>query len=110
VEDTSCDLTEVQRHQLFALLLEYADVFATDSGDLGSTTCVQHSIETGNARPIRQPPRHIPFVHKEEVHKLLKDMEDQRPLKSPWALPVVLVRKKDGSICISVSIIENSMP
>jgi len=56
VEDTSCDLTEVQHHQLFALLLEYADVFATDSGDLGSTTCVQHSIETGNARPIRQPP------------------------------------------------------
>ena len=28
VEDTSCDLTEAQRHQLFALLLENADVFA----------------------------------------------------------------------------------
>jgi len=44
VEKTSSNLIDKQRHQLFALLLEYADVFATDSGDLGNTSCVQHSI------------------------------------------------------------------
>ena len=35
------------------LLRKYVDLFARDSGDLGRTTLVQHSINTGDAKPIR---------------------------------------------------------
>jgi len=70
-------------------------------------------MEAGSDRPIRQPPRCIPFVHKEEARKLLKDMEDQKitqPSKSLWVSRVVLERKKDGSVhfCVDYTV-ENSM-
>ena len=44
--------------------------------------------------------RRVPPARREEVKKLLKDMLAQdvnQPTNSPWASPVALVRKKDGS-------------
>ena len=101
VESTASDLTNGQQHQLFAVLLEAADVFAADSADLGYTRQLEHHINTGDATPIRQPARRIPFMQREEIQKLLKEMEKKKiiqPSKSPWASQVVLVKKKDGSM------------
>ena len=42
----------------------------------------------------------MPAVHKEEVHQLIQDMLTRdviQPSTSPWASPIVIVRKKDGS-------------
>jgi hypothetical protein len=76
-------------------------VFATSEDDLGETDCVLHKINTGQAHPIKQAPRRIPIHQKEEVSKELKRMLDAgvvKPSKSPWASPIVIVRKSDGSI------------
>jgi len=64
-----------QQEQLYAVLLNYAEVFADDSGDLGKTDKLHHAINTGNALPIWQPARRIPAAQREEVQKLLKEME-----------------------------------
>jgi hypothetical protein len=42
------------------LTADYQDVFETKSGDHGRTEKVNHRIDTGNARPICQPPRRLP--------------------------------------------------
>ena len=68
--------------------------------DLGRTDRLQHPIYTGDARPIRQPVRRIPHHRREEVRRLLDDMLEEKiiePSTSPWASPVVLVKKKDGT-------------
>ena len=57
-------------------------------------------IDTGDARPIKQAPRRMPFTVRQEVAKQLKSMQQNRvvqPSHSPWSSPVVMVRKKDGS-------------
>ena len=85
---------------MYAVLLDYADVFADDAGDLGKTDKFQHAINTGCALPVRQADRHLPAAQRVKVRKLLKEMEEKRiirPSKSPWASPVVLVKKTDGS-------------
>lgn len=59
-----------------------------------------HNIDTGDSPPIRQYPRRLPYHYRDEVDKQVKDMLSQRviqPSISPWASPVVLVKKKDGS-------------
>ena len=65
----------------------------------GKTQIVQHDIRTGDAMPIRLPSyrlaHHSQEVLREEIRTLL-DQELIRLSKSPWAVPIVLVKKKDG--------------
>ena len=102
--DTTCakeNLTPGVRQNFKKLLLKHATLFATSDADLGRTNLVAHDIDTGDAAPIRQPPRRVPFMMQPELDKEMSRMLEQgvvEPGQSPWASPVVLVRKKDGSI------------
>ena len=61
---------------------------------------IRLEIDTSNASPIKQPIRRMPYAAKEEVARQLRRMQQMQvvqPSKSPWASPVVLVQKKDGS-------------
>ena len=78
----------------------YSCVIAKNSNDLGHTQVMQHHIDTKGAAPIRQQARRVPLPCQETVQTLLQDMLDKGvilPSKSPWASPIVLVTKKDGS-------------
>ena len=77
--------------------MEYSDVF---ENSLGHTNVMSHKIDTGNATPIRQYPRRLPYAYREETNKQVSDMLNQGVIQhseSPWASPIVLVKKKDGS-------------
>ena len=50
-------LKEVVKEKLRGLLCKHAAVFARDDKDFGLTNVVTHDIETGDAKPIRQPPK-----------------------------------------------------
>ena len=100
-------LTSEERSDLEDLIVSYADTFALDPSELCSSTCAEHVINTGDGPPIRQPARRMPFALREEVDHLVHDMLSQQvivPSASPWASPIVLVRKKDGGMrfCVQV--------
>ena len=95
------DVSQTQQDKLLALLSLYSDVIASGPNDLGHTQVLSHHIDTGDAPPIRQATRRVPVPSREKVEQLLEDMLSKKiisPSKSPWASPVVLVQKKDGSI------------
>lgn len=54
MEQLPDDLTDDQRQQVQELIHRYGDVFSSGAFDMGRTTLVEHSIDTGSQRPIRQ--------------------------------------------------------
>jgi hypothetical protein len=87
--------------ELEDLVTEHEDVFATQSSDYRRTDRVYHHIDTGEARPIRQPPRRLPLAKQAEATEMLEDMRWRGVIEesdSPWSFPVVLVRKKNGDL------------
>ena len=99
-EESMEDLTGTQRDQLASVLSECSEAFAETDDDLGRTNLIQHTIEIGNARPIKQRPRRLPPKRQQEleehVDKLL-ELGAVEPSVSPWASPIVAVTKKDGT-------------
>ncbi|GFU59508.1 retrovirus-related Pol polyprotein from transposon 17.6 [Trichonephila clavipes] len=82
------------------LFQEFEDVFSRNSSNIGHTTVTQHRIDTADHPQIKQHPRRLPFAKQEEVGTLLREMQENdiiEPSSSPWASPIVLIRKKDGS-------------
>ncbi|GFX31590.1 retrovirus-related Pol polyprotein from transposon 412 [Trichonephila clavipes] len=96
----NAELSPEQKSSAERLFQEFEDVFSRNSNDIGHTTVTQHRIDTADHPPIKQHPRRLPFAKQEEVGTLLREMQENdiiEPSSSPWASPIVLVRKKDGS-------------
>lgn len=98
-------LTDKEQLEMDQLLQRWSKVFATHEEDYGCTDSVQHQIPTGTAPPSRERYRPIPPSLFPELRKLLQGMLDSGVVcesSSPWAAPIVLVRKKEGtwSFCV----------
>ena len=83
------------------LLIRYQHIFSTGEGDLGRTDRGAHDIKTApEAKTIRERARRVPASQQKEIDEHVRKMREQgivKPSNSPWASPVVLVNKKDGS-------------
>ena len=98
--------TEQQQCSVKKLLEEYQHLFALNLKELGKTSLVQHEIRLSSNTPFKERYRRIPPHQYEEVRKHLQEMLDIRAIcrsTSPWASPVVLVRKKDGSLWFCIN-------
>ena len=82
------------------------DAFATDDNDIGRARDFAFEIDTGDARPVKVPLRRLQhgpvreFVEN-EVKRLL-ELGIIRPSNSDWRAPVVVVKKKDGTMRMCV--------
>ncbi|KZS18244.1 Uncharacterized protein APZ42_015662 [Daphnia magna] len=99
------DVAETIKGELRKLLLENQSIFAFQTRDLGNTGLVKHVIDTQwqgliRQRPYRASPR-LREVAKKIIDELLAN-DIIRPSLSPWAAPIVLVKKKTGDerLCI----------
>ena len=93
-------LSVTQLEEAIELLLMYEDCFVGASGTVGWTDVATNSIDTGINRPVKQPPRRTCFEEKDQIERQLCELILDGKIQaseSPWASPVLLIKKKDGS-------------
>ena len=91
-------LDEGQRGGLEDLLERFNDVLQNSPG---RTNLAEHAIRTGTAHPVRLPPYRVPHAYRSEVKRQVNEMLQDgviEPSNSEWAAPIVLVKKKDGTL------------
>jgi len=82
------------------LLIMHQDVFAKSLTDIGFCNLLEHDIDTADAAPIRQPPCRPPLASGTAEDDLVAEVLAAgviEPSDSPWASPVCLAKKPDGS-------------
>ncbi|CAF4587035.1 unnamed protein product, partial [Rotaria sp. Silwood2] len=105
IEDTK------QWQQVQHILWQHGKLFDFRQPSIIKAT-VHHAIETGHHPPVHTPPYRVSYkdeqVQREEINKLLKQGVIEEST-SPWSSPIVLVRKKDGSVrfCIDFRKLNN---
>ena len=98
----SQNLTELQAKQLKETLDKFENVLDKEPG---LTSLVEFQIDTGEAGPIYQHPYNTPVTLRASVDKEIDWLLERgfiRPSSSPWASPMVTVKKADGSARLCV--------
>ena len=99
------DGTKRQIELLGQRLLPFDDVFTLNDLDLGYTEEVVHTIPTVDDIPVKQPYRKLPLPQFEEVKQHIEELLQKGIIQhstSPYASPIVLVRKKNGDLRLCV--------
>ena len=71
----------------------------------GETNVIQHRVKQTDDTPIRCKPYPLPYAMREELRNEVDSMLEMgvvRPPASPYASPIVMVKKIDGSnrVCL----------
>ncbi|GFO06581.1 Pol polyprotein [Plakobranchus ocellatus] len=96
------ELTLDQRRQLEEVALIYSSIFSNRPGTVSTE---EHCIELTSTIPVRQRPYPVPYALRQTLRDELREMEDLgvfRKSSSPYASPVIVVKKKNGTnrVCI----------
>ena len=81
------------------LLTRYSDLFSKTRQ--GVTHLVSHDIDTGLNKPVHSNPYRASPAERAIINKEVERMVQEKviqPSLSPWSSPVVLIKKKDGTI------------
>ena len=94
-------LTDEEQEELEDFLRQNVDLFAKHDGDLGDTDLMTHTIDVGDAEPVKARPYRLNPEAKEALEKhvdtMLKHNIIEESIGSPWPSPVVLVKKPNSS-------------
>jgi len=98
-------LTNEQKTEILQLLAQHQELFDGGEETIGLVPGICHQINTGDAKPTCIRQWRLPHTTKQTIRQQCESMLQAgviEPSTSPWLSPVVLVKKKDGSLCFFV--------
>lgn len=98
-------LSDEQQRKVKQMLYEESGAFACDDEDIGCIPSLQMSINLKDNIPVQQTYAAVPKPLYKEVKEYIQDLLAKGWIvksKSPYAAPVVCVRKKDGTLRLCI--------
>ena len=98
-------MSEEWKRRITVKLNSIPEVFAVDELSFGHTTSVKHHIRLHDQTPFKERSRPIHPSDREAVKQHLRELLDAgiiRESESPFASPVVVVKKKNGKIRLCI--------
>lgn len=95
----NANLNLEQKQALATLLEKFKSAFSQTESDRGKTDLVEHTIRLNTAEPIKQAPNRVPPQKRAIIQQKVEEIKQQSIIvdsQSPFASPVVLIRKKNG--------------
>ncbi|GKD92236.1 putative reverse transcriptase domain-containing protein [Tanacetum coccineum] len=95
-----------KKQEEIVMVRYFPEVFPDDLSRLPPIREIEFRIElTPGATPVAKSPYHLAPYELEELSGQLKELQDKgfiRPSSSPWGVPVLFIKKNDGSfrMCI----------
>lgn len=87
----------MQKTELNSLVSQFSDVFHEWPGQ---TRITQHEIRTPPGVVVRQRPYRVPEARRLAIEiTRMQELGVIEPSRSPWASPIVMVPKPDGTLC-----------
>lgn len=105
-------ISEQWKNRLRQKLAQKSHVFSMQEWDVGLAKGVEHRIRLTDSRPFRQRSRRLPPADIEDVRKHLQELLQAGIItesRSPYASPIVVVRKKNGAVrmCIDYRLLNS---
>ena len=91
------ELNGKQRNEVMEVLRRYEEIFTEIPG---RASVIEHKIDLNDDRPIGCKPYPLPYAKRGEIREEIMNMMDTgivRESSSPYASPLVVVKKKNGS-------------
>ena len=88
------------REKLKRIIAENLEAFAIEDEPLGSTDQAVYDLDTGDTAPVSQQRYRTPYYIRDEMRKIIDKNVDSglmEPCSSPYAAPVLLVKKANGT-------------
>ncbi|KAG2920863.1 hypothetical protein PC119_g17587 [Phytophthora cactorum] len=95
------DVSAEQKALFREALNGFHDMFVESSMRPGKTEMLYFKIDSSDSQPIKQQPYRVSLAEGEVMEAKIQQYLEQnliRPSNSPWASPVLMIRKPDGGI------------
>ena len=108
---TGSNLTDEQRSEFMDLANEFSSLFTEAPG---TTDLAQHHIKLTSDEPVRSRPYPVPYSMRESLRKDIANMIKMGVIgesSSPYASPVLVVKKKDNTnrVCVVVNFFDTML-
>ncbi|KYB29479.1 hypothetical protein TcasGA2_TC034546 [Tribolium castaneum] len=103
--EINTDLAGKDAEKVLELINDYRDLVARNVKQIGCTNLVEMDIELTDDKPVVYRPYRMSFSEKEQVRNIVRELKEADIIEetdSPFASPVILVKKKSGEVRMCV--------
>ena len=105
LDEVNTDLEGEKAESLLDLLNEYKDLVARNMSQLGCTSRMEMHIELENEKPVFYRPYRLSYSEREQTKDLIEELKSSDMVEdchSPYASPILLIRKSSGEMRMCV--------